>query len=116
MFTGKTQAESAEAAGETIEEAERAERVSMEADADRMRNVAFKGQEWTTKFFGTPEAPGNEYRLTHRGEYYYLETLGKLPGGKEAHSYAGHMLHERDLFAVARVFFEAAKAKKESEK
>jgi len=112
MFTGKTKVEAVSAAVEAVQDTEKGERVSMEADADRMREQAFRVQEWSTKNFGRPEAEGNTYRLTRSGEHYYLEILSKRPGGKEAYAYHGNMFHERDLFAIANVFVEAAKAKK----
>lgn len=102
-----------EAVPEVIQAEERGERVPLEEDSDRCRENAFKGQEWTTKYFGKPEAPGNEYRMSFRGEHYYLETLSKLPGGKTVYGYSGLMLHERDLFAVANLIVLAARGKKE---
>ncbi len=87
------------------------ERVTIEEDADRMRDVAFKGQEWTTKYFGSPEAPGNEYRLSLRGRHYYLETLLKEPGKPTAYGYTGLMVHERDLEAMAKVLVAGYRAR-----
>lgn len=108
MFSGSTPIEEREV--EVIEpEAKEGERKSLEADADRLRENAFKGQEWTTKFFGLPESMGNEYRCTLRGEYYYLETLMKGPGAKEAHGYTGVMIHKRDLMNAVSVLVQAAR-------
>ncbi len=100
---------------EAVDDDEKAERLPMEQDADRIRDKAFAGQEWASKFFGLPEAEGNEYRVSLKGGHYYLETLHKLPGGKTAHGYSGLMVHERDLYAVVRVLVEAVKAKQKKE-
>lgn len=89
------------------------ERVPVEQDADRMRDVAFKGQEWTSKYFGSPDAPANEYRMSLRGVYYYLETILKEPGKQAAYGYTGIMVHERDLFPMATVIVAAVRAKQE---
>ena len=80
-----------------------------------MRWNAFQGQEWTTKYFGKPEATGNEYRVSHRGEHYYLEALHKLPNGKEAHGYSGVMVHENDLFNMVAVLVQAVREKQKRE-
>lgn len=87
---------------EVLEAEEKADRISIPEDADRLREQAFQSQAWTTKLFGSPEAKGNEYRLTHRGEHYYLEAVS---GSR----YCGLMIHERDLIAVATVFVGAAR-------
>lgn len=104
-----------EATIEVIEDDEKGERKPLEDDADRLRENAFKGQEWTTAAFGKPEATGNEYRVSHKGEHYYLETLHKLPGGKTAHGYSGLMVHDRDLYNLVRVLVEAVKEKQKRE-
>ncbi len=87
------------------------DRVPVEQDVDRRREAAFTGQEWTTKFFGVPEAEGNQYRMSKRGEFYYLEMLHKLDGVRTAHGYTGVMVHERDLFSMATVIVAAVRAK-----
>lgn len=87
------------------------ERVPVEQDADRMREVAFRGQEWTSKYFASPEAPGNEYRLSLRGRHYYLETILKEPGKPTAYGYTGLMVHERDLEAMTKVMVAGYRAK-----
>lgn len=109
MFSGATPVEEREI--EVIDNDERGERIPLEQDVDRMRDNAFKGQEWTTKFFGKPEATGNEYRCTKRGEYYYLETLSKKPGMKESYGYTGVMLHENDLLPATSVLVQAIRAR-----
>lgn len=91
------------------------ERKSVEEDADRMRDVAFKGQEWTSKYFGSYDAPGNEYRVTHRGEYYYLETILKEVGKPTAYGYTGIMVHDRDLMELTKVLVAAVRAKQAAE-
>lgn len=101
---------------EVIEQEEKAgERVPVEDDADRMREVAFKGQEWTTKYFGSKDAPGNEYRLSHRGAYYYLETILKEVGKPTAYGYTGLMVHERDLMEMTKVMVAAVREKQARE-
>lgn len=97
---------------EVIEEETKAgERVPVELDADRARAVAFKGQEWTSKYFGSFEAPGNEYRVSKKGPYYYLETILKEPGKPTAYGYTGLMVHERDLMGMTKVLVAAVRAK-----
>lgn len=86
-------------------------RQSLEEDVDRLRENAFKGQEWTTEAFGKVEATGNEYRISHKGQHYYLETLHKIPGAKESHAYSGLMVHDSDLLKVATVIVAAVRAK-----
>jgi hypothetical protein len=100
---------------EVLEEEEKGERVPLEEDTNRLRNNAFLAQEWTTKAFGEPDAEGNEYRVSHKGSHYYLETLHKLPGGKTAHGYSGLMVHERDLYAVVTVLVQAVREKQKNE-
>ena len=101
---------------EAPEDDEKAERVPIEQDVDRMRDKAFRAQEWATKYFGKPEAEGNEYRVTKRGEYYYMETVSKKPGAKEAYGYVGLMLHERDLFNFTEVLVRAVREKQKTVK
>ncbi len=84
-------------------------RVSMEEDADRNRDKAFQVQEWATSAFGSPDATGNQYRLSHRGEHYYLECLAKFPGANSSHAYTGFMVHERDLLAATTVLVRAVR-------
>ena len=87
---------------EVLEEAPKeAGRVGHIADADRMRDNAFKVQEWTSKNFGLQDT-ANQYRLTHRGEHYYLESVSDS-------RYCGLFVHESDLIAVATVFVGAAR-------
>lgn len=101
---------------EVLEEAAKeGERVSFEEDADRMRLVAFKGLEWTTKYFGSFDAEGNEYRVSHRGQHYYLETILKEVGKPTAYGYTGLMVHERDLMPLTKVLVEAVRAKQAKE-
>lgn len=101
---------------EAVQEDEKAERVPMEQDADRMREKAFTVQEWTTAAFGKPEAVGNQYRVSKRGEYYYVETLSKKPGAKEAYGYVGLMVHENDLFNLTEVMVRAVRDKQKAAK
>ena len=99
---------------EVVEEKEKAERVPLEEDVDRLRASAFTGQEWATKYFGLPEAEGNEYRVSKKGQHYYLETLHKF-SGKSAHGYSGLMVHERDLYNLVKVLVQAVREKQASE-
>lgn len=93
-----------EAVPEALPEEEKAERVSIPDDADRMREQAFQAQEWTSKNFGFPDEKGNQYRMTHRGQHYYLESVSSS-------RYTGLMVHERDLEAVTTVFVGAFRAR-----
>lgn len=102
---------------EVIEDDEKeGERATMEADADRMREKAYAGQEWASKFFGSVDAPGNEYRMSLKGDHYYLETILKELGKPLAYGYTGLMVHKRDLYEMAKVIVAAVRAKQESEK
>ncbi len=96
---------------EILEEDSKGERVPVEQDVDRLRENAFKCQEWATKAFGIPEVGGNEYRVSLRGQHYYIETLAKTPGTANAYGYVGLMVHERDLFNLAAVLVQAVRAK-----
>ena len=100
---------------EVEEETERGERVPLEEDVDRMREKAFLGQEWTSKYFGTPDAEVSEYRVSLRDGYYYLETLRKMPDAKTAYGYTGVMVHERDLYAMVKVLVQAVRDKQQRE-
>ena len=97
------------------EEAKEGERVDVEQDVDRMRESAFRGQEWTSKYFGSYDAPGNEYRVSHKGEYYYVETIMKEVGKPTAYGYTGVMVHDRDLESLTLVLVAACRAKKAAE-
>ncbi len=88
---------------EVLEEPLDAGRVGHIADADRLRDNAFTVQAWTSKNFGFQDKE-NAYRLTHRGEHYYLESVSES-------RYVGLMVHEKDLIAVATVFVGAARAR-----
>ena len=92
------------------------ERVSLEADVDRMRAKAFEAQEWTTANFGTPEAQGNTYRITKKGDVYYLEILSKGVRAQAAHGYTGIMVHAADLYNLATVIVSAVRAKQAAER
>lgn len=92
------------------------DRKPLEDDHERQRAIAFQGQEWTSKYFGSFDAPGNEYRVSHKGEHYYLETLAKLPDGKEAYGYTGVMVHDRDLYKMVEVLVRAVRDKQAREK
>lgn len=92
------------------------ERVTLEADVDRMRAKAFEVQEWTTANFGTPEAQGNTYRFTRRGEMYCLEILSKGVRAQTAHGYTSLMVHRADLRNLATVIVAAVRAEQEAEK
>ena len=113
MFAApKTEAAEAKEAAETAEAEEaKAGRVPLEEDADRLRDTAFKVQEWTTKFFGLPMAEGNEYRCSKKGDHYYLERLAKKPGAKEAYGYMSYMIPEADLESVVKVLVQAYREK-----
>ena len=91
------------------------ERVSVEDDADRMREAAFKGQEWSSKYFGSPAALGCEYRVTLRGQHYYLESILKEVGKPTAYGYTGVMVHEGDLMELTKVLVAAVRAKQASD-
>ncbi len=93
------------------DEVHEGQRVPLEQDVDRLREQAFLGQEWTTKAFGIPNAEGNDYRVSKRGQHYYLETLSRVPGVPAAYGYVGVMLHERDLFAATAVLVQAVRDK-----
>ncbi len=102
---------------EVLDDEAREERVTMEEDVDRVREVAFKGQEWVTAAFGAPDSKGNEYRVTHRGHLYYVEALlkttssGATSGAVTAYGHTGVMVHERDLFALVSVLVQAVREK-----
>lgn len=95
-------------------EDEKAERAPMELEVDKYRAQAFLGQEWTTKAFGSLDAPGNEYRVSHKGSHYYVETLGKEPGAS-CSRYVGLMVHERDLYAITATLVQAVRDKQKRE-
>ena len=110
MFSGKSEINAR--AIEVIEETERdGERVLVEQDADRVRENAFKGQEWTSKYFGSTDAPGNEYRMSYRGGHYYLETILKEHGKPLAYGYTGIMIRECDLLEATKVMVAAVREK-----
>ncbi len=100
---------------EIVEDDAKAERIPMELEVDRFRASAFQGQEWTTSAFGSFDAPGNEYRVSHKGSFYYLETLAKEPGGKTSYGYVGLMVHDRDLFALTATLVQAVRDKQKRE-
>jgi hypothetical protein len=118
FLTGKTPAEEAAeaariAANEDLEaETEDVERVPIEQAADVSRRTTFECQEWATKHFGKPDAEPGEYRVTLKAGYVYLEVLKSLPGGKHAFGYTGVVFPEADLFKIADVIVQAARAKK----
>ena len=96
---------------EVVEDETKADRVSMEESANDLRDRALKVQEWATAAFGSPDAQGNEYRVSHKGQFYYLETLAKRPGMASAYGYVGVVLHERDLLAATQVLVQAVREK-----
>ncbi len=96
-------------------EDEKGERIPMELEADKYRAQAFQGQEWATAAFGTLEAPGNEYRVSHKGSFYYVETLGKERGAT-CSRYCGLMVHDCDLYALTAVLVQAVRDKQAREK
>ncbi len=100
---------------EAVDDDERGERVPMEEDVNRLRDQAFRVQEWTTKNFGIPEADGNEYRISRKGQHYYLEMLHKTPGTPTAYGYTGLMVHERDLYNMVACLVRAVRDKQASE-
>ncbi len=108
MFTKLTPIEEREI--EVIQEEVSGERIPVEEGADGMREAAFRGQEWTSKYFGSYEAPGNEYRMSRKGEYYYLETILKEVGKPSAYGYTGVMVHRRDLLEFTKVCVAAVRA------
>ncbi len=100
---------------EVVEGEQKAERVPMELEVDRYRAQAFLGQEWTTSAFGHLDAPGNEYRVSRRGEHYYVESLAKESAAKTAYCYAGVMVHQRDLLALTAVLVQAVRDKQKKD-
>lgn len=98
----------------TEEERAEAERIAANADiketekstetieqaADRWRASAFQGAEWTTKYFPNAKK-GREYRLTRKGDWFYLE---KIHGGDTAYSYAGVMFPADDVQKLKELF------------
>lgn len=114
MFTGQTPVE--ERPIEVIEEEpHEGARVTLEQDANRLRDMAFQGQEWTSKAFGEPDADGNTYRVSHKGVHYYVETLAKAPGTAGAYGYVGLMVHDRDLLNLTKVMVQAVRDKQARE-
>ncbi len=97
----------------TVEE-EKADRVPLEDDVDRMREKAFTAQEWATKAFGIPDADGDQYRVTLLNGHYYVETMRK-EAGKPAYGYCGVMVHERNLYALTQVLVQAVRDKQKKE-
>lgn len=108
MFTGKTVAEEALPI-EVIEEEPKAEFEPMEARADGYRERAFQVQEWTEKHFGKPEGTGNQYRVSRKGDVFYLEELKRI-GDKSFYGYVGLMLHGPNFLQATRLMAEAARA------
>jgi hypothetical protein len=100
---------------EVLEPEVKGERVPVEEDVNRMRESAFKGQEWTSKYFGSYDAPGNEYRVSKKGDYYYLETILKEVGKPTAYGYTGVMVHDRDLMELTKVLVAVVRAKQAAE-
>ncbi len=76
--------------------------------SDRLRDNAFQVQEWTSKSFGITPGPANEYRVTLRKGFYYLECVSDA-------RYCGLMIPETDLFNITGVIVDAAKAKRARE-
>ncbi len=94
---------------------EAGERVPIEQDVDRLRDNAFKGQEWTSKHFARQEAPGNEYRVSMKNGHYYVESLHKTQGGATVYGYTGIMVHEADLYNLVSVMVQAVRDKQKKE-
>ncbi len=94
-----------------VVEGEQHERVPLEDDVDNLRAEAFKVQAWSTAAFGSPEAAGNEYRVSFKDPHYYVETLAKTPGTRGAYGYVGLMVHERDLLNLTKVLVQAVRDK-----
>lgn len=119
MFGGQTTVEERTAAAvaaeaEAVEGKERT-RTSVEEDVNRLREAAFTTQEWTTKHFGSFEAPGNEYRCSKRGSYYFVETIMKQPDAPAAYGHTGVIVHERDIMELTKILVAAVRAKQASE-
>lgn len=95
-------------APEVLVEEAKAERISIPEDANRMRETTFQVQEWTSRCFGLKTGPANEYRVTNRNGYYYLESVSEA-------RYCGLMIPEADLYNLTNVLLAAARAKKERE-
>lgn len=116
MFGGATSLEERTAAAVAAEaELEAGEkstgRVPVEEDVNRLRDAAFTTQEWTTKHFGSFEAPGNEYRCSKRGRYYFVETIMKMPGAATAYGHTGVIVHERDIMELTKIMVAAVREK-----
>jgi hypothetical protein len=111
IFTKTTAVEAATAALEDVQEDARDGFVPIEANADNNREKAFQVQEWATKAFGRPADSEEtaEYRLTLKGDHYYLEELASEPGAKTAHKYAGLMIRRQNLVNLTKVLAEAAR-------
>lgn len=101
---------------EFVEGEEKGERVTIEQDADRLRDVAFKGQEWAFRTFGAADSDANDYRVSFKDDHYYVEELRKEPGKKEAYGYTGIMVHKRNLLNLTATLVLAARAQKEAKK
>lgn len=96
---------------EAMEEEEKAERKSLDNDVNRMRDKAFSVQEWSTAFFGKPEADGNQFRVSYKNRHYYVEKLHRFAGKMESHGYTGIMVQEEDLLSLTKVLVEAVREK-----
>jgi hypothetical protein len=96
-------------------EVEKDGRVPAEEDVNRTRDKYFQYQEWATKHFADRDATSNEYRLSLKEGFYLLETILKMPGGREAYGSSGVMIREADIIKITQVFVDAARAKKAKE-
>lgn len=81
------------------------DRNSHTEDADRLREHAFKVQEWTSQSFGIRLGPVNQYRITLKNGMYYLESISDA-------RYCGLMIPEQDLYSLTNTLVAASKAKK----
>lgn len=105
-----------EPVAEYVEGEAKGERLTIEQDANRLRDNAFTGQEWASKVFGSGESDENDYRVSFKNDHYYVEELRKEPGKKEAYGYFGLMVHKRNLMNLTTALVLAARAQKEAKK
>lgn len=102
-------------AAQDVPEDARGERLPIDQDVNRMREQAFQCQEWTSKYFASDLADGDEYRVSLKDHHYYVETIKRQPGKESAYGYTGIMVHERNLLNLTSVLVAAVRAKQKKE-
>jgi len=125
LFTGKTEADIKITFDDSdSKDAPREPAETIEVSAERWRQNAFYTQEYVSENFGkvvTKIEGGasvlspSDFRLTTKGDWMYLERFGKVVTGPVAVSYTGVMFPLSDLYRIASVFVQAARARKSSE-